>query len=200
MCKIEACIGSTSIRTLAVGSDGQSVQLDPLSYELNNYLEDEIEAMLMSQVQSEKQIWFAYADIFKARKEFVYAFNAWFAEMMWGTDKRTRDGYLPLGINFNGGDKNLGKLDPKWKWEFTKPTHSESGRRSWQEIADCAYNTTQYPRPSIFEGGKDNASSCFDTHATQEVRNAILWAGDYHKFVLDRTFTHQEIEVCFLIF
>ena len=64
------------------------------------------------------------------------------------------------------------------------------------QIADCAYNTTQYPRPSIFDEGGHNSSNCFDTYATQEVRSAILWAGDYHKFVLDRTLTHQKIEVC----
>ena len=150
----------------------------------------------MSQIQSEKQVWFAYGDIFKARQEFVYAFNAWFAEMMWGVDKKTREGYLPLGYRFNNGETTLVKLDPKWKWEFTKPTYSEVGRKSWEQIADCAYNATQYPRPSIFDQGKDNSSSCFDTYATQEVRNAILWAGDYHKFVLDRTFTHQKREVC----
>ena len=111
----------------------QSVQLDPLSYELNNYLEDEIEAMLMSQIQSRKQIWFAYADIFRARKEFTYAFNAWLAEMMWGVDKGNREGYLPLSYNFNDGGKSLVERDPKWKWEFTKSTYSESGRQSWQQ-------------------------------------------------------------------
>ena len=150
----------------------------------------------MSQIQSERQIWFARDDIFEARKEFVYAFNGWFANMMWGIDKKTRERYVPLGYNFSAGGKTLVKLDPKWKWEFTKPTNSESGRKSWEQIADCAYNTSQYPRPSIFGLGADNSSSCFDTYATQEVRNAILWAGDYHKFVLDRTFTHQKKEVC----
>ena len=173
------------------------MQLDPLSYELNKYLEDEIEALIMSQIQSERQVWFARDDFFEARKQVVYAFNGWFAEMMWGYDQKARGGYVPLGYQLSSdGDKILVNLNPKWKWEFTKPANSESGRKSWVEIADCAYNTTQYPRPSIFDEGKDNSSSCFDTYATQEVRNAILWAGDYHKFVLDRTFTHQKKEVC----
>ena len=73
-----------------------SVQLDPLSYELNNYLENEIEGLIMSLVQREKKVWFAGQDIFEARKQVVYAFNGWFAEMMWGIDWKSREGYLPL--------------------------------------------------------------------------------------------------------
>ena len=83
------------------------------------------------------------------------------------------------------------RWNPKWKWEFTAPARSESGRKSWEQIAECAYNTTLYPRPSIF----DNSTGCFDTYATHEVREAILWAGDYHKYVLDKAFTHQERKV-----
>ena len=73
-----------------------SVQLDPLSYELNDYLENEIQGLIMSLVQKEKKVWFAGQDIFEARKQVVHAFNGWFAEMMWGIDWKSHKEYLPM--------------------------------------------------------------------------------------------------------
>ena len=44
--------------------------------------------------------------------------------------------------------------------------------------------------------GLPTSSLCFDRHATKEMKNAVDMAGDYHKFILDKHFSH-DITVCF---
>ena len=45
--------------------------------------------------------------------------------------------------------------------------------------------------------GLPTSLQCFDRHATEEMKTAFDMAGDYHKFILDRHFSH-DIMVCFL--
>ena len=87
----------------------------------------------------------------------------------------------------------------------------------------CAYNTTDFPRPSIFgltrskeysfnnehygdssdssyasadtSDSSDTSDACFDRHATDEVKESIAMIGDYHMFLIDRAFKNQKDQV-----
>ena len=79
--------------------------------------------------------------------------------------------------------------------------------QAWDDILQCAYNTTKFPRPSIFSPtytnnyGNDydyNSSAstpCFDLHATNEVKESLASIGDYHIFLIDRAFAKQSDKV-----
>jgi hypothetical protein len=55
---------------------------------------------------------------------------------------------------------------------------------AWKSIQQCAYNTTSYPRPSIF-----SKPSCFDQIATKEIKKSVKILGKYHKFMLEKKFS-----------
>ena len=80
--------------------------------------------------------------------------------------------------------------------------------QAWDDILQCAYNTTKFPRPSIFSPTynnyandynlNDNSSAstpCFDLHATYEVKESLASIGDYHIFLIDRAFAKQSDKV-----
>jgi hypothetical protein len=46
----------------------------------------------------------------------------------------------------------------------------------------CAYNTSDYPRPSIFK----QPQFCFNQTATPEIVKAMSSLGPYHKYRLER--------------
>ena len=76
---------------------------------------------------------------------------------------------------------------------------------AWEDIVQCAYNTTDFPRPSIFglTSSRDymsnnielSSTACFDRHATDEVKESLALIGDYHMFLIDRTFRNQKDQV-----
>jgi hypothetical protein len=52
----------------------------------------------------------------------------------------------------------------------------------WISIINCAYNTSEYPRPSIYK-----APNCYNLHKTDAIDNAMSFLGQYHKFRLEYT-------------
>ena len=127
-------------------------------------------------------------------------FNFFFSENILGTNyKEQLDLFNPLGYNRSQeGQKTLVQQETKWKEIFM---HSIRGKakRSWENIAKCALDSRQYPpRPSIFNNESDNTVSCFDRHATHEVREAIRLAGLHHKHQLDN-FYQFDYELIFIL-
>jgi hypothetical protein len=64
----------------------------------------------------------------------------------------------------------------------------------WNLIKKCAYNTSAYPRPSIF-----GYPHCFDQFTTLEINNAMASVGDYHKYSIDKKLRWGDQESATLI-
>jgi hypothetical protein len=59
----------------------------------------------------------------------------------------------------------------------------------WNLINKCAYNTSAYPRPSIFK-----YPHCFDQFTTLEINNAMASVGKYYKYTIDKKFRWDDQE------
>jgi hypothetical protein len=64
----------------------------------------------------------------------------------------------------------------------------------WNLIKECAYNTSAYPRPSIFK-----YPYCFDQYTTWEINDAMASVGDYHKYKIDKKLRWDDKESCIRI-
>ena len=157
----------------------QHLQLDSLSQEFNEGLETGLKASILSIVRN--QAVGDDNDFFEARKELQNKFNFYYGEMMWGLNYMdSLDQYNPLEFEFQNGKKIYTGRSTRWKYYLEKSGSTQSGRTSWEQIAGCADSGNEYPRPNIFYSA--NSPSCFDRHATQDVRLAIEEAGDYHAY------------------
>ena len=163
-------------------------QLDSLSPDLSEYWETKLKATALSLVDN---------DFENFKKLLTMRFNFIFGENLWGLN--LKDGLAtPSEYKWENGQKKLIPKIAKWKQSLIRSSKTQSGRRSWEQIAECARNSKQNPpRPSIFERGSNNAPSCFDRHATQDVKKAIKEAGKYHKWQLDMFFQwdHEVISI-----
>ena len=129
-------------------------------------------------------------DFFEASERMESYFNFYFGEMMWGLNYMDYlDQYNPLEFEFTNRGKIYTGRSTRWKYYLEKSGRSQSGRRSWEQIARCADSGNQYPRPNIFYSA--NSQSCFDRHATQDVRLAIEEIGDYHQYQIYNFFRYD---------
>ena len=169
------------------------LQLDSMSPNLSEYWEEELKATTLSLIDN----WNENENFDNFKKHLTKQFNFIYHENLWGLS--LRDGLnTPSEYRWENGQKKLGPKSAKWKQSLNKSSTTQSGRRSWEQIAECARNSKQNPpRPSIFERESNNAPSCFDRHATQDVKKAIEDAGKYHKWQLDRFFQwdHEVISI-----
>lgn len=63
----------------------------------------------------------------------------------------------------------------EWKECLIKSSTTNSERQSWEQIAQCAHNSS-------------SAARCFDHYATKEIIKTMKCAGLYHKKQLETTF------------
>ena len=158
----------------------QHLQLDALSHKLNDYLETELKATILSLLGLHKGIGKDMTSPMLPK-----LFHYFFSENILGMNyKEQLDLFNPLEYAPN---KTLVKRDTKWKEIFFLSIRGKA-KRSWEEIAKCALDSQHNPRPSIFNIGSNNTDSCVDRHATQETQEAIRLAGVYHKQQLDNFF------------
>jgi hypothetical protein len=63
---------------------------------------------------------------------------------------------------------------------------------AWNAIFQCAYNTSEYPRPSIYED-----PLCYNKSATEDMIKAMASLGPYHKYSLENKLQWKAKETCY---